>query len=75
MPKLLLVGIVEKTCLKTVVREIPGITDCFKSKEDKDGETIYRVGPHTAADVLGSLHSTVDYERFKYSGPLAVRLQ
>lgn len=37
-PKLLLVGIVEKTCLKTVIREIPGITDCFKSKEtDKHG--------------------------------------
>ncbi|KAL4241893.1 DNA-directed RNA polymerase subunit [Abortiporus biennis] len=35
MPKLLLVGIVEKTCLKTVVREIPGITDCFKSKTEK----------------------------------------
>ncbi len=43
MPKLLLVGIVEKTCLKTVIREIPGITDCFKSKDDKGGETVYRV--------------------------------
>ncbi|OCH92152.1 beta and beta-prime subunits of DNA dependent RNA-polymerase [Obba rivulosa] len=42
MPKLLLVGIVEKTCVKTVIREIPGITDCFTSKEDgKNGETIY----------------------------------
>ena len=29
MPKLLLVGVVEKTCLKTVVREIPNIKDCF----------------------------------------------
>lgn len=44
MPKLLLVGIVEKTCVKTVIREIPGITDCFMSKEDgKNGETIYTV--------------------------------
>ncbi|KAH9939980.1 beta and beta-prime subunits of DNA dependent RNA-polymerase [Amylocystis lapponica] len=42
MPKLLLVGIVEKTCLKTIVREIPGITDCFKSQEDgKNGDTVY----------------------------------
>lgn len=38
MPKLLLVGIVERTCNKTVVREIPGIKDCFQVKEDqKDG--------------------------------------
>jgi len=42
VPKLLLVGIVEKTCVKTVVREIPGITDCFKSKEDdKNGQPVY----------------------------------
>lgn len=42
MPKLLLVGIVEKTCVKTVVREIQGITDCFKSKEDdQNGNAIY----------------------------------
>ncbi len=50
MPKLLLVGIIEKTCLRTVVREIPGITDCFKSKEKGKGEDIYRVrSPHLAA--------------------------
>lgn len=30
-PKILLVGIVERTCLKTVIREIPGITDCFSA--------------------------------------------
>ena len=36
MPKLLLLGIVEKTCMKTVIREIPGITDCFNNQEDKD---------------------------------------
>lgn len=43
MPKLLLVGIVEKTCAKTIIREIPGITDCFKSKDDQGGETAYKV--------------------------------
>ncbi|TBU46604.1 beta and beta-prime subunits of DNA dependent RNA-polymerase [Dichomitus squalens] len=42
MPKLLLVGLVERVCLKTVVREIPGITDCFMNEEDgKNGEKIY----------------------------------
>lgn len=35
VPKILLVGIVERTCAATVVREIPGIQDCFiASKED-----------------------------------------
>lgn len=34
MPKLLLVGIIERTCRATVIREIPGITDCFQVKED-----------------------------------------
>ena len=43
MPKLLLVGLVERVCLKTVIREIPGITDCFKSKEDKSGQELYKV--------------------------------
>ncbi|KAI0700751.1 hypothetical protein BC835DRAFT_1326250 [Cytidiella melzeri] len=43
MPKLLLVGLVEKTCRKTVIREIPGIMDCFKSKDDKSGKAIYRL--------------------------------
>ncbi|TCD69860.1 hypothetical protein EIP91_005937 [Steccherinum ochraceum] len=44
MPKLLLVGIVEKTCLRTVIREIAGITDCFKSKDDSGGgEAVYRL--------------------------------
>ncbi|KZT72559.1 beta and beta-prime subunits of DNA dependent RNA-polymerase [Daedalea quercina L-15889] len=42
MPKLLLVGIVERTCVRTVIREIPGITDCFKSREDaSDGSSVY----------------------------------
>ncbi|KIJ70148.1 hypothetical protein HYDPIDRAFT_78326 [Hydnomerulius pinastri MD-312] len=34
-PKLLLVGIVERACRKTIIREIPGITDCFKLADDK----------------------------------------
>ncbi|KAK7054250.1 DNA-directed RNA polymerase subunit [Favolaschia claudopus] len=33
MPKLLLVGILERTCRATIIREIPGITDCFQSRE------------------------------------------
>ena len=46
MPKLLLVGLVERVCLKTVVREIPGITDCFMNEEDgKNGQKLYSVGP------------------------------
>ena len=34
MPKLLLVGIIEQTCRQTIVRQIPGITDCFRVKDD-----------------------------------------
>ncbi|KAI0775964.1 beta and beta-prime subunits of DNA dependent RNA-polymerase [Trametes elegans] len=42
MPKLLLVGLVERVCVKTVVREIPGITDCFKNEEDgKNGDKLF----------------------------------
>ena len=49
MPKLLLVGLVERVCLKPVVREIPGITDCFMNEEDsKNGEKSYSVGPPAA---------------------------
>ncbi|KAF8639898.1 hypothetical protein AX17_001150 [Amanita inopinata Kibby_2008] len=40
MPKLLFVGIVERTCRTTVVREIPGITDCFCTREDIKGNEI-----------------------------------
>lgn len=39
MPKLLFVGIVERTCRATIIREIPGITECFKVKDDsKNGQ-------------------------------------
>ncbi|KAG6813000.1 hypothetical protein H0H92_014931 [Tricholoma furcatifolium] len=34
MPKLLFVGIIERTCRATIVREVPGITDCFQGKDD-----------------------------------------
>ncbi|KAF8842743.1 beta and beta-prime subunits of DNA dependent RNA-polymerase [Paxillus ammoniavirescens] len=37
-PKLLLVGIVERACRKTIIREIPGIMDCFKLADDKQGK-------------------------------------
>lgn len=37
MPKLLFVGIVERTCCATVIREIPGISECFQTKEEKNG--------------------------------------
>ena len=46
MPKLLLVGVVERTCLKTIVREIPGIKDCFRMHEQsKDGTTMVCTAP------------------------------
>lgn len=36
----MVVDIVERVCIKTVVREIPGIVDCFRVKEEsKDGST------------------------------------
>ncbi|KDR83917.1 hypothetical protein GALMADRAFT_236414 [Galerina marginata CBS 339.88] len=40
MPKLLFVGIVERACRATVIREIPGISECFQVKDDsqKGGE-------------------------------------
>ncbi|KAG6842007.1 hypothetical protein C0991_003533 [Blastosporella zonata] len=34
MPKLLFVGIVERTCRNTIIREIRGITECFQVKDD-----------------------------------------
>jgi hypothetical protein len=40
-PKLLLVGILERACRKTIIREIPGISDCFILKDQpkaKQGE-------------------------------------
>ncbi len=34
MPKLLFIGVIERTCRATVIRQIPGITDCFQVKGD-----------------------------------------
>jgi len=34
MPKLLLVGIVERACLNTIIREIPNIKECFLVTEE-----------------------------------------
>ncbi|KAF5321315.1 hypothetical protein D9619_000650 [Psilocybe cf. subviscida] len=38
MPKLLFVGIVERACRGTIIREIPGISDCFQVKGDNSKE-------------------------------------
>lgn len=37
MPKLLFVGIIERTCRATIIREIPGIRECFHAKDDSRG--------------------------------------
>jgi hypothetical protein len=42
-PKILLVGIVERTCQKTIIREIPGITDCFSAVVKERGMEKIRV--------------------------------
>lgn len=60
MPKLLLVGLVERTCAKTVVREIPGIVDCFQlAGDDNKGKIVVRspdrgFKPH----LIPSVHSS-----------------
>jgi DNA-directed RNA polymerase I subunit RPA1 len=45
MPKLLFVGIVERVCRATVIREIPGISECFQSRDTskKDEEDVIKV--------------------------------
>lgn len=43
MPKLLFVGIIERACRGTVIREIPGISDCFQVKDTKPSETGIKV--------------------------------
>jgi hypothetical protein len=40
--KILLVGIIERTCRKTIIREIPGVAECFSAKDTikgKDGSS------------------------------------
>ncbi|KAF7301868.1 DNA-directed RNA polymerase subunit [Mycena indigotica] len=44
MPKLLLVGILERTCRATIIRQIPGVSECFQTKEEsKTGETTIKL--------------------------------
>lgn len=44
MPKLLFVGIVERVCRATVIREIPGILECFQSRDkNRKGEDEIKV--------------------------------
>ncbi|TFK71780.1 beta and beta-prime subunits of DNA dependent RNA-polymerase [Pluteus cervinus] len=44
MPKLLFVGVIERACRFTVIREIPGISACFQNKEKvKGGEPIIKL--------------------------------
>lgn len=77
MPKLLLVGLVERVCVKTVVREIPGITDCFKNEEDgKNGDKLFSVGPHHHAVIerASLIPSAAGDERIEHPRALAIRL-
>lgn len=45
-PKLLFVGIVERACRATVIREIPGISECFQSKDDSQKGTEPEIKVH-----------------------------
>ena len=62
MPKLLLIGLVERTCAKTVVREIPGIVDCFQlAGDDNEGKIVVRspdrgFKPHISFRLFTALH-------------------
>ena len=46
MPKLLFVGIVERACRVTVIREIPGIADCFQTKGDSQNGSAPEIKVH-----------------------------
>lgn len=63
IPKLLLVGLVERACVKTVVREIPGIVDCFQlAGDDNMGKIVVR-SPDCVLEatrlILPRLHSSL----------------
>ena len=49
MPKLLFVGIIERACRATIIREIPGISDCFQVKDDTAAEIKVGDGALTSA--------------------------
>jgi DNA-directed RNA polymerase I subunit RPA1 len=61
MPKLLFVGIVERVCRATVVREIPGISECFQVKDDskKGEEAKIKVGDLAVFLCLRPMHSLI----------------
>lgn len=48
----MLVGLVERTCQKTIIREIPGIKDCFRVKEDSSGKDKGVIKVCTWSDIL-----------------------
>ena len=67
----MVVDIVERTCRKTVVREIPGIIDCFRVKEaNKDGSikvsamSLLGLGLPLINNVI------VDHQWFQFPWPL-----
>ena len=76
--KLLLVGIIERVCQKTIVREIPGIRDCFSSKETIKGKNggasreITKVSSMAPRDDI--YNSFADHDKwFQLSRNVAVR--
>ena len=75
MPKLLLVGLVERTCAKTVVREIPGIVDCFQlAGDDKDGKIVVRSPDRPLCTAFASIHlaPTALYEWLEHCWSLGI---
>ncbi|KAF8580902.1 beta and beta-prime subunits of DNA dependent RNA-polymerase [Ramaria rubella] len=57
MPKLLLVGVIERTIVKTVVREITNVKDCFLLTEDsKDGPKLMTNGSNYLGMWLAADH-------------------
>lgn len=71
----MVVDIVERTCRKTVVREIPGITDCFRVKEaNKDGSIKVSAVPLSAPE-RPLINDTIDnHKRFQFPRSLGSRV-
>ena len=65
----------ERTCRKTVVREIPGITDCFRVKEtNKDGSIKVSAVPLSAPE-RPLINDTIDnHKRFQFPRSLGSRV-
>jgi hypothetical protein len=67
----MVVDFVERTCRKTVVREIPGIIDCFRVKEaNKDGSIKVSVMSPLALRRLLINNIIVDHQWFQLPRPL-----